>query len=65
MHELDPVECHMLGMSIDRIVKFDLTEFKKHDGGDGMETKPNTSRIPDFVINRTTKIVPIDDTEVE
>jgi len=62
-HELDPVECQMLGMSIDKAqrMQVDLKEFKRKDASGGVDTPAPSSQVPDFVLKRTSIIVPIEE----
>lgn len=60
--ELDPVECHMMGMSIDEARRnLEIMAHSKIDEADGGVNKPSpSSQIPSFVTERMVKIVPND-----
>jgi hypothetical protein len=60
--KLDPIECQMLGMSVDKI---DLSLFKRADASGGIDTPAPSGQIPDFVLKRTAIVVTNDETQVE
>jgi hypothetical protein len=65
--EIDPIECQMMGMSVDKLMSHhvDLTDFKRKDAHDGFHAPSPASQVPEFVLRRASIVVSIDDTEVE